>query len=126
MTLTLPKSLPGVSQLVRLTETDSTQTVARFLAEQGAPQGTLIWADKQTCGRGRLSRRWDSRPGGLYFSLILRPSFSHFRLPALSLETAQAVGHVLKTLSGRQHAVKPPHDVMAVLWASLGLSTPGR
>lgn len=115
MTLILPKPLPGVSQLLRLSETDSTQTVARFLAEQGAPHGTLVWADRQSGGRGRLSRRWDSRPGGLYFSLILRPSFAHSRLPALSLETARAVGHVLQTLSGRRHAVKPPNDVMALV-----------
>jgi BirA family biotin operon repressor/biotin-[acetyl-CoA-carboxylase] ligase len=113
--LTSPKPLPGVSQLLRLTETDSTQTVARFLAEQGAPHGTLVWADRQTGGRGRMSRRWDSRPGGLYFSLLLRPSFAHSRLPALSLETAQSVGYVLQTLSGRRHAVKPPNDVMAVV-----------
>lgn len=107
-------TLPGITQLVRLTRTESTQTVARFLADQGVPAGTLVWAERQTGGRGRLSRRWDSGPGGLYFSLILRPSFSHDRLPELSLETAKAVGMTLQSLAGLQVAIKPPNDVMAV------------
>ena len=75
----------GTSQVLRLSVTDSTQAVARFLAEQGAPDRTLVWADRQTAGRGRLKRRWDSRLGGLYFSLILRPAFPPSRLAALSL-----------------------------------------
>lgn len=107
-------TLPGIVQLVRLTETESTQTVARFLADQGAPSGTLIWADRQSSGRGRMSRRWDSGPGGLYMSLILRPSFSHDKLPEVSIETAKAVGLALQGLAGLKVAIKPPNDVMAI------------
>lgn len=108
-------TLPGVTQLIRLTTTDSTQTVARFLADQGAPTGTLVWADRQTAGRGRMARKWESAEGGLYASLILRPSFKQGRLAKLSLETARAAGLALQELTGLQAAIKPPNDVMVLV-----------
>ncbi len=103
--------LPGIAQLLRLSSTDSTQAVARFLAEQGAPDRTLVWADLQTAGRGRLQRTWTSRPGGLYFSLILRPTFPPARLAELSLASAAAAAEAL-ALTGIGTAVKPPNDVI--------------
>jgi BirA family biotin operon repressor/biotin-[acetyl-CoA-carboxylase] ligase len=106
------QDLPGIAQLLRLSSTDSTQAVARFLAEQGAPDRTLVWADMQTAGRGRMKRRWTSRPGGLYFSLILRPSFPPSRLAELNLAMAAAAAAALAT-SGLTTAVKPPNDVIA-------------
>ena len=104
------RPLPEVSALLRLEETDSTQAVARGLAEQGAAHGTVVWADRQTAGRGRLSRRWASGPGGLYFSLILRPRFAPARLADLSLAAAQAAAQALSSC-GITAAVKPPNDV---------------
>lgn len=105
-------NLPGVNQVLRLGATDSTQAVARYLAEQGAPDLTLVWADRQTAGRGRLRRRWDSRPGGLYFSLVLRPAFPPSRLADLSLAAAQAAAEALAA-AGVKASVKPPNDVIA-------------
>jgi len=107
----MPADLPGITQLLRLSSADSTQAVARFLAEQGAPDRTLVWADRQTAGRGRLQRRWTSRPGGLYFSLILRPSFPPSRLAELSLAVAGAAAESL-IFTGITAAVKPPNDVI--------------
>ncbi|MCI5208516.1 MAG: hypothetical protein D3910_06930, partial [Candidatus Electrothrix sp. ATG2] len=52
---------------------DSTITLAVKMAEQGAEHGTVIHADRQTGGKGRGGRRFNSPVGGLYFSLILRP-----------------------------------------------------
>ena len=66
--------LAGVRRLVRLDETGSTQTVARRLADEGAPDGTLVWAKRQTKGKGRMGRRWRSAPGGLYVSWLIRPA----------------------------------------------------
>ena len=43
------------------------------LARDGAVNGTVVHADQQTAGRGRLSRRWSSPPGNLYLSIVLRP-----------------------------------------------------
>ena len=57
-------------------ETDSTNVVARALAREGASEGTLIIADRQTAGRGRLGREFFSYDGGIYMSLILRPNVS--------------------------------------------------
>lgn len=63
----------------------STQDVARQLAGKGASEGTLVLAEQQTAGRGRLGRSWLSPPGGLWFSLILRPKeFSLLLLPVVA------------------------------------------
>ena len=52
----------------------STNDEAKFLAvKNSAPEGTVVWAKEQTAGRGRMSRKWESRPGNLYSSIILRP-----------------------------------------------------
>ncbi|MBI3550969.1 MAG: biotin--[acetyl-CoA-carboxylase] ligase [Elusimicrobia bacterium] len=107
-------TLPGISQVLHLPVTDSTQTVARFLAEQGAPHGTLVWADRQTSGKGRLERKWKSAPGGLYISLILRPDFPPSRLAELSVRAAEAAALALSGLGGIETAVKPPNDVYAL------------
>ncbi len=106
--------LPGVTQLLHLPVTDSTQAVARFLADQGAPHGTLVWADAQTAGRGRMGRKWSSKPGGLYFSLVLRPDFPPSKLADLSLATADAAARAVRDLTGCQSAIKAPNDVYAV------------
>lgn len=106
-------ALPGIAHLLRLPATDSTQTVARFLADQGAADRTLVWADRQTGGRGRLKRRWESKPGGLYASLILRPSLPAARLAEVSLLTGDAAAVALRRHAGVETAVKPPNDVYA-------------
>ncbi len=105
--------LPGVRRLVRLASVDSTQSVARRLAEEGAPDGTLVWALKQTSGRGRLRRRWRSAPGGLYASWLLRPKFAPARLGELSLACGEALAEALRDF-GAAVTVKPPNDVLAL------------
>src|SRR3990172_4086185 len=63
------------ARVVRLAETPSTNDVAHRLASDGAPEGTVVVADLQTSGRGRLGRTWHSPPGaGLYVSVVFRPS----------------------------------------------------
>ncbi len=54
-------------------EVASTNDVALALADEGAPEGTVVLADRQTAGRGRFERAWASPPGGLYLTLLLRP-----------------------------------------------------
>ena len=103
--------LPGVAQLIHLKAADSTQAVARLLAEEGAPHGSLVWADQQTSGRGRLDRRWASGPGGLYFSLLLRPDGSPRDLVKVNLAAAQAAVQTLLAC-GVKARIKPPNDVI--------------
>jgi BirA family biotin operon repressor/biotin-[acetyl-CoA-carboxylase] ligase len=109
-----PASLPGVRRLVRLAETDSTQIVARRLADEGAPDGTLVWALRQSAGRGRMGRRWRSAPGGLYVSWLIRPRFAPDRLADFSLACGAAAAAALRDLGGVECAVKPPNDVLAL------------
>ncbi len=104
---------PGVRRLVRLDETDSTQSVARRLADEDAPDGTLVWALRQTAGKGRMGRRWRSAPGGLYVSWLIRPSFAPRRLGEFSLACGAAAAAALRDLGGVEPAVKPPNDVLA-------------
>jgi len=105
--------LAGVTRLVKLDRVDSTQAAARRLAEEGAPDGTLVWARVQTAGKGRMGRRWKSAPGGLYASWLLRPKFGAERLAELSLACGEAVAEALRGF-GVATAVKPPNDVLAL------------
>jgi BirA family biotin operon repressor/biotin-[acetyl-CoA-carboxylase] ligase len=105
--------LSGVRRLVRLDETESTQTVARRLADEGAPDGTLVWAKRQTNGKGRMGRRWRSAPGGLYVSWLIRPRFAPDRLGEFSLACGAAAAAAVRDLGVENPAVKPPNDVLA-------------
>ena len=102
-----------MSRLVRLDETGSTQAVARKLADEGAPDGTLVWALRQSAGKGRLGRRWRSAPGGLYVTWLLRPRFAPARLADFSLACGAAAAAALGEFRGVETAVKPPNDVLA-------------
>src|SRR5262245_13960351 len=69
-----------------LDEVGSTNTVARDLARAGAAEGTVVSADAQTQGRGRLGRSWVSPAGrNLYLSIVLRPRLPDARLGQVSL-----------------------------------------
>jgi BirA family biotin operon repressor/biotin-[acetyl-CoA-carboxylase] ligase len=105
--------LPGDRRLIRLAEADSTQSIVRRLAEEGAPDGTVVWALRQSAGRGRLGRRWRSAPGGLYASWLLRPSFPPARLADFSLACGAAAAAALRGVADAEFAVKPPNDVLA-------------
>src|SRR5208282_2185345 len=99
--------------ILHLTETESTQDLGKGMAQDGSPEWTLILAERQTQGRGRIGRRWTSPKGGLYFSLILRPHVSPKRLGELSLGAAEAAARAVISVSGLETAIKPPNDVLA-------------
>lgn len=88
----------------------STMDVARQEAEAGCPEGTVVLADEQTKGRGRLGRTWVSPPGdNLYLTVVLRPSQA--RLRGLSIVSALAVVEAIEEVTGLRAAVKWPNDV---------------
>lgn len=92
----------------------STNDEAIRLAREGAPHGTVVHADEQTAGRGRLSRRWSSPPGNLYLSIVLRPDVPLARIAELGFVAALAVADAVDSLLPRQlHAtLKWPNDVL--------------
>ncbi len=91
----------------------STNETARRLAESGAPEGTIVIAERQTKGRGRLGRKWHSPPGlGLFFSLILRPTISIDRLPGLSLVAALSICRVIERIDKLKPKIKWPNDCL--------------
>ena len=92
----------------------STNDEARRLAAQGAPHGTVVHADEQTTGRGRLSRSWFSPPGNLYVSILLRTGQSAARAAELSFLAALAVADTVEALLPRQvrAMLKWPNDVL--------------
>lgn len=91
-------------------EVGSTMDVARELAVAGAPAGTVVLADAQTAGRGRLGRGWVSEPGtNLYFTVVLRPSLELLR--RLAMVVPLAVAEAIERVSGLQAEIKWPNDV---------------
>ncbi len=92
----------------------STNDEARRLALEGAPHGTVVHADEQTAGRGRLSHTWFSPPGNLYLSIVLRTGQPASRSSELSFLAALAVADTVETLLPRQirAMLKWPNDVL--------------
>jgi BirA family biotin operon repressor/biotin-[acetyl-CoA-carboxylase] ligase len=92
----------------------STMDAARAWAEAGAPDGAVVAADEQTSGRGRLQRRWVTRPASaLAFSIVLRPAAAELpRLALLSPLGGLAVCTTLEDLFNLQPQIKWPNDVL--------------
>lgn len=91
----------------------STNDVAKKLGVQGAPEGTLVVAETQSAGRGRLGRSWHSPPGqGLYASLLLRPPLPPSDLPQITLSTAVSVIRTLSRSVGLTPGIKWPNDLI--------------
>ncbi|MCM2268270.1 MAG: biotin--[acetyl-CoA-carboxylase] ligase [Elusimicrobiales bacterium] len=107
-------SLPGIGKIVCLDEVESTQAVARELALEGASEKTLVVANTQTAGKGRLGREWESACGGLYMTLLLTPETDLKFLPDLSVLSGEAVAQTLSALYGIKTRIKKPNDVYAL------------
>lgn len=94
-------------------EVGSTNQVAKELADAGAPEGTVVVAEYQLSGRGRLGRSWLSPAGkGIWVSLILRPRVAPVQLPQLSLMAAVAVKEAVEEITGLRPGIKWPNDLM--------------
>nr|WP_305042159.1 biotin--[acetyl-CoA-carboxylase] ligase [Geoalkalibacter sp.] len=100
-------------ELVYFSETDSTNIQAQRLGEEGAPDGTVVVADGQSAGKGRLGRRWHSPPGvNLHLSVLLRPAVPPQRAPQLSFVAAVAVARAIREYCGLAADVKWPNDLL--------------
>lgn len=97
--------------IVLLAVTDSTNRVAMEMAENGAKHGTVVVADAQTDGRGRMGRRWVSPSGkNLYVSLLLRPSVPAVDAPQLALVAGVALADAVEAM-GVPASLKWPNDL---------------
>lgn len=94
------------------TELDSTMNAARRLARNHCPAFSVVIAERQTGGRGRLDRRWISDPGGLYFTVVLRPATSPILSARISLYTCLVLVETLREQLGISAAVKWPNDIL--------------
>ena len=89
----------------------STMEVAkREAARRGAAEGTVIVADEQTAGKGRLKRIWLSPKGNIALSVILYPDVAY--LTSLIMVASLAVVHSIETVTGLKSQVKWPNDVL--------------
>jgi BirA family biotin operon repressor/biotin-[acetyl-CoA-carboxylase] ligase len=96
-----------------LTECESTSTLLLKRAEQGAPAGSVIVADRQTAGRGSRGRRWLAAPGAsLTFSVLWRFDGGLERLAGLSLAVGVAVVHALDCCGAAGILLKWPNDIL--------------
>jgi BirA family transcriptional regulator, biotin operon repressor / biotin---[acetyl-CoA-carboxylase] ligase len=94
-------------------ELDSTNTYARRLAQQGAPEGEVVIAEQQTRGRGRLGRSWVSPPYvNVYFSVLLRPVLPPVHAPQITLTAAVALADSVAAFISQSPVIKWPNDIL--------------
>ena len=93
--------------------TGSTNPDAKRFAEEGAPHGTTVVADKQTAGRGRRGRSWESPAGkSIYFTIVVRPEFEPDKASMITLVVALAVAEAVREETGLSTGIKWPNDVV--------------
>ena len=112
---TVSRRLAGAAKTVTVEIRDSvssTNTVLKELAEQGAPEGTVLIAKEQSAGKGRLGRSFFSPRGtGLYMSILLRPKFSAEESLSITTAAAVAVAGAVEEVTGRPAKIKWVNDV---------------
>ncbi|TVP82189.1 MAG: biotin--[acetyl-CoA-carboxylase] ligase [Alkalicoccus sp.] len=94
-------------------ELPSTQPEAQRLFLEGAGEGTVVIADSQTSGRGRLGREWQSGEGkGLAMSIILTPGIPPYKAPQLTLAAAVSIVKAVNKMTGIDMEIKWPNDLL--------------
>ena len=101
-------------ELAVLPRTGSTNDVAKDLAAHGAPEGTVVVADEQTAGRGRLARRWLAPPRTcLLCSLLFRPDLPPIQAQRLTMLCSLAAADAIEQVAGLYVHLKWPNDLVA-------------
>ncbi len=100
------------NEIVVVEVTESTNDLAWAAAERSAAEGFVVFAERQTKGRGQYGRRWESPPYlGLWFSILLRPALSLRESPTLTLQLAHNIAATIEQETGMVPAIKPPNDI---------------
>jgi BirA family biotin operon repressor/biotin-[acetyl-CoA-carboxylase] ligase len=90
----------------------STNDLLKELAAQGTPEGTLVIADEQTAGKGRLGRKWLAPPGtSLLLSLLFRPELAPNQAQRLTMICSLAIADAIEELTGLSVGLKWPNDI---------------
>ena len=94
-------------------KTDSTNSVAMLLGEQGEPHGTIVIAEEQTAGRGRAGHTWYSeKSSGIYMTVLLRPAISPQQAPLITLVAGLAVREAILEQTGLTPDLRWPNDLL--------------
>ena len=113
ITKNLGTTVFGKNDIYIFQETDSTNIQAFSLASKGMTEGSIVIAECQTSGKGRLSRKWVSPAGkNLYLSMILRPKILTSHAPRLTLVTSVALSETLDDFQIFDHRIKWPNDIL--------------
>ncbi|MDQ0213671.1 BirA family biotin operon repressor/biotin-[acetyl-CoA-carboxylase] ligase [Oikeobacillus pervagus] len=92
---------------------DSTQKEAHRISQDGCMEGTLVIAEEQTAGRGRMARNWHSpKYTGIWMSIILKPELPPYRAPQFTLIAAVAIVEAVEEITGIQPEIKWPNDLL--------------
>ena len=101
------------SKVLYFDSLDSTNNYARKIAAEGCDEGTAVVAGRQTAGKGRLGRNWESPPDkGIYVSVVLRPPLAPAETPIITLAAAVAVADAIGDASGLSVGIKWPNDLV--------------
>lgn len=100
-------------RLIFFESTGSTNPDAKRFAEEGAPHGTTVVADRQTAGRGRRGRSWESPAGtSIYFTIVIRPTFAPDKASMITLVMALSVAEAIHEVTGLDAGIKWPNDIV--------------
>lgn len=100
-----------VASVTVLEQADSTNRVAKELSKNGAPEGTLVVAKRQSMGKGRLGRSFFSPEGGIYMSMVLRPELPAQQAVMITTCAAVAVARAMEKESGLKTGIKWVNDI---------------
>lgn len=106
-------TLTGIRKIIFVDEATSTQDMAREISAQSDMENSLIIAEVQTNGKGRLGRNWSSEKGGIYMTLVLKPKIECRFLKDLSMFSGSVIASALSSFYGIKTRVKEPNDVYA-------------
>jgi BirA family biotin operon repressor/biotin-[acetyl-CoA-carboxylase] ligase len=115
------------NQVVVVEEARSTNDIAWDAASRGAPEGFVVFAERQTAGRGQYGRRWESAPyQGLWFSVLLRPPITLNESPQLTSLLAGVAAATIIEETGCAASIKAPNDIYVAGRKVAGVLVEGR
>ena len=115
------------NEIVVVEETTSTNDLAWEAAERRAAEGFVVFAERQTKGRGQYGRRWESAPyRGLWFSILLRPAMTLRESPRLTALLAEVLAATIAKETGCAARIKPPNDIYIADRKVAGVLVEGR